>query len=59
MLTRAVFDQRQIRLAERFAKLGFDSPDQLGLRQRTSEPAKFALEMPELVKFLTERHCDL
>jgi len=52
-----LFDQREIRLADRFAELPANGADQLRLRQLASEPAQLPLEVAKLTKLLTQRHC--
>ena len=56
---RALFDERQIRLADRLAKLRRDGADELGLGELAAEPAELPFELPQLPKLLAQRHCNL
>ena len=56
---RALFDERQVGLADGLAELGPDGADELGLGELAAEAAKVPFEMTQLPKLLPERHCNL
>src|SRR5262245_45468933 len=59
MFPRSLFDERQIRLADRLTELRADRANQLRLRQLATEPAKIPFELTELAKLLAQSHFNL